>query len=33
MFGVIDNYNFVEMEPQRYFAPAASWSLEKRKTE
>ena len=33
MFGVIDNYNFGEMEPQRYFAPPASWPLEKKKTE
>lgn len=29
--GIIDNYNFKEMEPMRYWAPPASWSLDKKK--
>lgn len=29
--GTIDNYNFKEMTPMRYWAPPASWSLEKKK--
>lgn len=28
---LIDGYDFKEMEPQRYWAPPASWSLEKKK--
>lgn len=31
MLGMIDNYNFKEMEGQRYWAPPASWTLEKKK--
>ena len=31
MFGYIDNYNFKEMEPMKYWAPPSSWSLEKKK--
>lgn len=31
MNGFIDNYNFKEMEPQKYWAPPASWTLEKKK--
>ena len=31
MNGIIDNYNFKEMDPMRYWAPPASWSLEKKK--
>ena len=27
---MIDNYNFFEMEPERYFAPPSSWSQEKK---
>lgn len=30
MLGVIDGVNFREMEPQRYYAPPASWSIEKK---
>ena len=29
--GMIDNYNFKEMPAQKYWAPPASWSLEKKK--
>lgn len=29
--GMIDGYNFKEMAPQKYYAPPASWSVEKRK--
>ena len=29
--GMIDNYNFKEMNPMRYWAPPASWSFEKKK--
>lgn len=29
--GMIDNYNFKEMNPQKYWAPPASWSIEKKK--
>lgn len=29
--GMIDDYNFKEMNPMRYWAPPASWSLEKKK--
>lgn len=31
MYGIIDNYNFKEMEAQKYYAPPASWSDEKKK--
>ena len=31
MYGVIDGYNFGEMEPMRYYAPPASWSEQKKK--
>lgn len=31
MLGHIDGYNFKEMNPMRYWAPPASWSLEKKK--
>lgn len=31
MKGFIDNYNFKEMNPMRYWAPPASWSFEKKK--
>lgn len=31
MFGFINNYNFKELEPQKYWAPPASWSIEKKK--
>ena len=31
MKGYIDNYNFKEMEPMRYWAPPSSWTLEKKK--
>lgn len=31
MIGFIDNYNFKEMEPMRYWAPPSSWTLEKKK--
>lgn len=31
MNGIIDNYNFKEMNPMRYWAPPASWSFEKKK--
>lgn len=31
MLGMIDNYNFKEMEPMRYWAPPSSWSEEKKK--
>lgn len=31
MYGVIDGYDFGEMECQRYWAPPASWSEEKKK--
>ena len=31
MKGFIDNYNFKEMPAQKYWAPPASWSLEKKK--
>ena len=31
MKGYIDNYNFEEMEPMRYWAPPSSWTLEKKK--
>ena len=31
MIGVIDNYNFKEMEPQKYWAPPASWSDTKKR--
>lgn len=32
MIGFIDNYNFKEMEPMRYWAPPSSWTIEKKKT-
>ena len=32
MIGVIDNYDFKEMEPMRYWSPPASWDYEKKKT-
>ena len=31
MIGIIDNYNFKEMPPQKYWAPPSSWSDEKKK--
>lgn len=31
MIGVIDNYNFEEMEPQKYWSPPSSWSDEKKR--
>lgn len=31
MIGFIDNYNFKEMPAQKYWAPPASWSFEKKK--
>jgi hypothetical protein len=31
MYGVIDGYDFGEMEPMRYYAPPASWSEQKKK--
>ena len=31
MYGVIDGYDFGEMECQRYWAPPASWTAEKKK--
>ena len=31
MKGFVDNYNFKEMPAQKYWAPPASWSLEKKK--
>lgn len=31
MIGFIDDYNFKEMEPMRYWAPPSSWTLEKKK--
>ena len=31
MLGYIDNYNFKEMEPMKYWAPPSSWALEKKK--
>lgn len=31
MYGYIDGYNFGEMEVQKYFAPPASWSDQKKK--
>ena len=31
MIGVIDNYNFKEMAPQKYWAPPSTWSEEKKK--
>lgn len=31
MKGFIDNYNFKEMAPQRYWAPPSTWSEEKKK--
>lgn len=31
MVGIIDNYNFKEMPPQKYWAPPSSWSIEKKK--
>ena len=31
MLGYIDNYNFKEMEPMKYWAPPSSWSDEKKK--
>ena len=31
MKGFIDNYNFKEMPAQKYWAPPASWSFEKKK--
>lgn len=31
MYGVIDGYDFGEMEPMRYYAPPSSWSDEKKK--
>lgn len=31
MLGIIDNYNFKEMPPQKYWAPPSSWSDEKKK--
>lgn len=30
-YGIIDGYNFGEMEPQKYYAPPASWDEEKKK--
>lgn len=33
MKGYIDNYNFTEMEPQKYWAPPASWDQARRQTE
>lgn len=32
MYGMIDNYNFVEMEAMKYYAPPASWDDQKKKT-
>lgn len=32
MFGYIDGYNFAEMEPMKYWAPPASWTIEKKKS-
>lgn len=32
MKGIIDDYNFAEMEAMKYYAPPASWDKEKRKT-
>lgn len=29
---MIENYNFYEMEAMKYYAPAASWTIEKRKS-
>ena len=31
MYGVIDGYDFGEMEPMKYFAPPSTWSDEKKK--
>lgn len=31
MLGYIDNYDFKEMEPMRYWAPPSSWTIEKKK--
>ena len=31
MYGYIDGYDFGEMEAQKYYAPPASWSEQKRK--
>ena len=31
MLGIIDNYNFKEMSPQKYWAPPHSWSDEKKR--
>ena len=31
MKGIVDNVNFQELEPMRYWAPPASWGLEKKK--
>lgn len=31
MYGVIDGYDFGEMEPMRYYAPPASWSDDKKR--
>ena len=33
MIGYISGYNFTEMEPQKYWAPPASWDISKRQTE
>lgn len=31
MFGIIDNYNFGEMEAMKYYAPPVSWSEDKKR--
>lgn len=31
MYGVIDGYDFGEMESMRYYAPPATWSDEKKR--
>lgn len=31
MYGIIDNYDFGEMEAQKYYAPPASWTEQKKK--
>lgn len=32
MFGMVDGYDFFEMEVMKYYAPPASWSQDKKKT-
>ena len=31
MLGIIDDFNFKEMAPQKYWAPPSTWSEEKKK--